>query len=104
MAPPVAPPLRAHGAAPSLAEHQRSKEYTDTTELQHIILLDYSMLEKKKQKPNPKTVLLTSGQSLTKPISSSRVSVLYSLNIDSLPASDVQMDYEEFYRETLPGF
>lgn len=47
VAPPVASPLRAHGAAPSLAAPQRSAEHTDITELQHIILSEYFMIVKK---------------------------------------------------------
>lgn len=77
VAPPVASPLRAHGAAPSLAAPQRSAEHTDITELQHIILSEYFMIVKKK------ILFLTSGQILTKPASSSWVFILYSLNIDS---------------------
>lgn len=46
VAPPVAPPQRAYGAALSLAAHQRSTEHTDITELEHIILSEYFMLVK----------------------------------------------------------
>lgn len=44
VAPPVAPPLRAHGAAPSFAAHQSSRvpERINVTELQKNILLEYS--------------------------------------------------------------
>lgn len=47
VAPPVAPPQRANGAALSLAAHQRSTEHTDITEFEHIILSEYFMLVKK---------------------------------------------------------
>lgn len=53
VAPPVASPLRAHGAAPSLAAPQRSAEHTDITELQHIILSEYFMIVKKKYYSSP---------------------------------------------------
>lgn len=66
MAPPVAPPLRAHEAAPSLAAHQRSTEHTDIKELQHIILSEYFMLVKENIIPHywaesHKTNFLVSG-------------------------------------------
>lgn len=78
VAPPVAPPQRAYGAALSLAAHQRSTEHTDITELEHIILSEYFMLVK-----NIYILFLSSGQILTKPTSPSGIFVLYSLNIDS---------------------
>lgn len=60
VAPPVAPPLRTDGAAPSLAAHQRSTQHTNITELQKIILSGYLMLKE------TYTLLFMSGENLTK--------------------------------------